>query len=220
MEYLFSSEAFAYLAFLATVLGLLARDEILLRLMILIGNGFYLAYYYIAPTEPLMGAIITNGALAAANVVMIIVVARERTTFSMAGETMAIYAHFTKLSPGQFRRLYRLAREITVSDETELTQVDRPVDQLFYVLDGGVTISKGDKAADIPGSMFVGEIAYLTGEAASASVTARPHTRYLAWDHADLVRMARRTPAIENALMAHLNLDMARKVSASLPVEP
>ncbi|MEN0041309.1 MAG: hypothetical protein AAF764_08210, partial [Pseudomonadota bacterium] len=39
-------------------LGLLTRNQILLRLLILFGTGFYIAYYYLAPSMPLWEAII------------------------------------------------------------------------------------------------------------------------------------------------------------------
>ena len=109
---LFTVDSLVYVAFLASVSGLLTRDELRLRVLILIGSGFYLAYYRMAPDTPLWGAIITNSALACANLYMIFVVISERTTFAMDRDTLHIYRLFDKLSPGQFRRLFRLAGNV------------------------------------------------------------------------------------------------------------
>ena len=217
---LFTVDSLVYVAFLASVSGLLTRDELRLRVLILIGSGFYLAYYRMAPDTPLWGAIITNSALACANLYMIFVVISERTTFAMDHDTLQIYRLFDKLSPGQFRRLFRLAGNVTAERETELTEAGNPVHRLFYVVDGAVVIRKGETATELAAPIFIGEIAFLTGQAASASVSVKAGSRYLVWEHDALTGLARKAPALENALMAHLNSDMAAKVANSRPVGP
>ena len=50
----------AYLAHLAAIcyaLGLITRDQIVLRILIFLGTLFYIAYYYFVPSIPLWDAI-------------------------------------------------------------------------------------------------------------------------------------------------------------------
>ena len=70
-SYFWSAGVFVNLALLFYVLGFLARDEIWLRGLILIGTAFYLIYYYYAADTPLWDAIFASGVLGLANIYMI-----------------------------------------------------------------------------------------------------------------------------------------------------
>lgn len=212
--------ALVYVAFAFDVFGFLARDELMLRLLMLIASGFYLLYYFLVADTPLWDAIYTNGALAAVNLAMIVVVVLERTTFAMTAETAALFRMFPLLSPGQFRRLIRACDEIEApGTEVLVRQGERP-DSLYFIIDGSVDVTKDGRATTIGGGVFIGEIAFLTHVPATATVSVAPGTRYLRWRVDDLGRAMRRSPSLKTALLGHLNLDLARKVAQSHPSAP
>lgn len=209
--------ALVYAAFMFQLFAFLARDELRLRVLMLAGSALYLLYYYKVTENPLWASIITNGALAAVNLAMIGVVVLERTTFSMSKETIELFKRFQMLSPGQFRRLLKSARIVNSPNHAELTRLGDRVRSLYYVIDGPVGILKGSSETQVDGGIFVGEVAFLTGEPASATVTIGPGIKYMEWDASDLQRLMEKSPKLYVALSAQFNADLVRKVSKSLP---
>ncbi|WP_298492723.1 cyclic nucleotide-binding domain-containing protein [uncultured Maritimibacter sp.] len=206
-----------YAAFFFDLFGFLARDELWLRLLMLAASALYLVYYYSVADRPLWDAIITNAVLAGANLIMICVVVLERTTLAMPQETAALYRRFPMLTPGQFRRLLKLGEAHDPEAPVVLTEAGAPVEHLFYVVDGSVEIEKSGRASALPAGVFIGELAFLTGQSASATVSVKPGTRYIRWDTATLRRAMDRSEKFKVAMSAQFNTDLVAKVSQSLP---
>ncbi|MBF9059310.1 cyclic nucleotide-binding domain-containing protein [Rhodobacterales bacterium HKCCSP123] len=210
--------ALIYLAFAFKLLGFTARDELNWRGLMLFASLLYLAYYYLVAETPLWDAILTNGLLAAVNFVMIGIVVTERSSRFLSDEHQRIYNHFGRFAPGQFRRLLRLATVHRVDDETVLTIEGRQVDRLYFVHDGRTIIRKDGQEIVLTRPGFIGELAFLTGAHATATVTLAPGAHYLSWETDALQRLMVRRPGLGNALMAQLNMDLATKVATSRPM--
>jgi hypothetical protein len=133
-----SVEYFVYIAFAFALAGYLARDELWLRLLLLAASANYIAYYWTVAEGPLGDAILTSGALAAVNLVMIGVVILERSTFAMSPQMAAIYRSFDMLTPGQFRRIMRHGTVRTADGVVRLTTEGMRVDRLCYVTEAGL----------------------------------------------------------------------------------
>ena len=206
-----------YIALALQLVGFLARGELRLRLFMLAASVFYLLYYFRIADEPLWDALAVNLALVLVNTTMICVILVERTTIGMSGDRRALYAQFEGLLPGHFRRLLRLATDVRVDGETRIVEAGALLDRLFFVIDGPLVVEKDGSAVEIGGGTFIGEVAYLTGRPASASVRLGPGARYLCWRRDDLDRMTRRSPNFRNALLARINADLAVKVAGSMP---
>lgn len=210
--------ALIYLAFAFKLLGFVARDELNWRGLMLVASLLYLAYYYLVADVPLWDAILTNGLLAAVNFVMIGIVVMERSPRFLSDEHQRIYTHFGRFAPGQFRRLLRMATVHRTDAETVLTTEGRKVERLYFVHVGRMTIRKGGQDIELTRPGFIGELAFLTGAAATATVTLAPGAHYLSWETEALKRLMVRRPAFANALMAQLNMDLAAKVANSRPM--
>jgi hypothetical protein len=206
-----------YLAFAFDVAGFMARDELWWRMLMLIASGFYLIYYFFVVDQPLWDAIITNGILGAVNLAMIGVVIRERSTLGMGAETLDLFRLFPHLSPGQFRRMMRVADRIEVKGPETLVERHEHPEHLFFVIDGPVTVDKGGELNQIAARTFIAEIAYLTGAPASATVRVDEGAIYLKWPTDKLRDLLHRAPALQTALIASINIDLAQKVAHSLP---
>lgn len=200
------------------VMGFLARDELLLRLLMLAASALYLVYYYNVASVPLWDAILANSILAAVNIAVILVVVLERTTFYMSKETEALFRQFPMLTPGQFRKLLKAAREVEAVGPLSLTHAGAPVERLWYVHEGALRIGKGGRETRVETTMFVGELAFLTGAPASASVSVEPGARVLEWEAAGLRRLLRKSAKLNVALQAQFNADLVRKVTRSAPL--
>jgi len=207
-----------YLAFAFDLFGFLARDELMLRLLMLCASVLYLFYFYHVAEQPLWDAIITDVMLAIANLSMIVVVVLERTTLSMSSESAALFRHFPMLTPGQFRRLLKSGCLVSASEPVVLTREGAPVDRLWYVFEGELRIAKAGQMARIETATFVGELAFLTGAPASASVSVEAGARYLEWNAQALQALIGKRPDLHVALQAQFNADLVRKVTASVPL--
>ena len=97
-----------------------------------------------------------------------------------------------------------------------LTEGEVPAN-LYYVEGKGFELRKGEFLAKVDSPAFAGEIAFLNGVAASATVTLPPGTDYVVWSVADLRKVSRRNRALGNALIARFSLDLAQKVTNSFP---
>jgi hypothetical protein len=152
------------------------------------------------------------------NLGVIVVVILERTTFTMSRQVSSIYRSFDMLTPGQFRRMMRHGTVRTAEDTVRLTTEGMRVDKLHFVTEGGVIVTKHGRRTEIPARTFVGEIAYATGNVASATVEISPGSVWVEWDQEALRSLTRRFPALGVALVAQFNVDLLGKVATSQPM--
>lgn len=211
-------ETLIYVALCFGILGFLARDQLVLRLLMLGSTVNYILYYALVGATPLWDPIYANFALGAANLLMIFVIAAERTSFTMSTDDLAFYRRFPLMTPGQFRRLMRAGCHSI--GPRPLVREGTRVDTLYFVKDGTATVEKDGQRFVIGPDVFVGEVAFITGGTASATVTLSAGATALGWSHEALARLFRRMPSLQAALLAHLNMDMARKVARSGPPAP
>ena len=209
---------FVYLAFTIQVAGFLSRDELLWRSLMFAASICYLIYYFNVSDTPLVDALIANGVLATVNLIMIGIVIKERSTFGMSDEHLALFRHFPLLNPGQFRRLVKVAERIEVAEPETIVSEGEVPDHLYFMLRGPVEIIKGATSVDIQPGIFIAEIAYLTGNAASATVRVKSGAVYLRWQTRDLQRLLARVRGLDAALIASFNADLAQKVAFSIPL--
>ena len=213
-----SAEALVYIAFGLYVTGFMARDELILRGLVLAGSAFYLAYYYSIADTPLWEALITTSILALVNLVMMVVILFERSTIGMSRETAEVYGHFPMLRPGQFRRVVRVADRVEADDDQTLIVAGEQPQYLYFMLHGPIDIEKQDENVPIDAGIFLGEIAFLSSDAASATVRVRPGGVFLRWEVEKLRRMLTRFPALNSAVVANFNVDLAKKLAISMPM--
>jgi len=160
---IWSVEAFVYLAFVFYVLGFLFRDELWMRGLLLGGTFFYVLYYFYAPANPLWDAIFTSTIMGVVNIAMITIVIAERTTFTMSQDKAAIYAHFSNLSPGQFRRVIKRGDTCVAKTKERLCVGGDPLHDLFFIVAGDAEITKRGETITVSAGRFVGEVAFLRG---------------------------------------------------------
>ncbi|MEL6599522.1 MAG: cyclic nucleotide-binding domain-containing protein [Pseudomonadota bacterium] len=214
---IFSASIFVQLAFLFYVIGFLFRDEFWLRMLVLIGTVFYIIYYYTAADEPLWAAIWTSVAIGAANLLMMVLILRERSTLGMSKPVLGLYRWFPTLTPGQFRTLLHAAEHKTAEEDVILCHQGVAGQDVFLIAEGEVMIMRGNRRVALSEGVFIGEISFVLGGPATATVVATAGTRYLRWDRAKLQTLTGRSPALSNGLTALFNADVARKLSVSWP---
>ena len=219
-DYIFSAGILVQFALLFYCLGFLARDELWLRGFLLTGTFFYILYYYFINDTPLWEAIFTSSILGAVNLSMIFVLIMERTTLAMSDEMTAAYQSFSTLTPGQFRRIMKEGHFITTKSEIEICHEGKKLHHLFLIISGDLFLEKSGQRRLIKAPMFIGEIAFLRGRKASATVSLAAGTHYVVLEHDKLKALMVKSTPLSNALTALFSLDLADKVERGMPIEP
>lgn len=201
-----------HLAAITQVAGFMLRDQLRLRALVALGGALYLLYYYFAPAEPLWDAMFWSATMIGVNVVMIALIARNRSRRALSDDALRIYGAFEAMEPGDFRRLLRLARVFDADAPAPLTRLGEQADRVFYVIHGSVEIERADRTLTAQGPMFIGEMRYLLGCGASATVTATRGARVAEWDARALRQFCARHDRIARALEIAFNRDLARKL--------
>lgn len=217
LSYLFSADIFVQMALLFYVLGLLARNELLLRGLLLIGTCCYILYYYFVTDEPLWSAIWTSSAIGTTNLVMMLIIVREKSTIGMAPEMLELYRSFPTLNPGQFRKIMKNADWITAESDTQLCTQNAVPDYLYLVTAGEIVLRRDGRDVCIGAGNFIGEISFLINCPATADVIAPKGVGYVRWDRDHLVAQMKKSMRLSNAISALFNKDIAQKLSVSWP---
>ncbi len=211
----FDASMLVHVASLIYVMGFMVIDQLRLRTMILIGTGLYIAYY-LTLDPPLWDAMFWSVIMSIANIWIITKLVLDRSTFNLSEENLKLYAVFDAMTPGEFRRLLKIASWHDGRDQIRLTTEGEKVESLYYVLNGPVEIDKQGDKFSIEDSAFIGEVAFFLESNASATVTVAETARYARWDHDSLMELQKKDPGIRAALHSILNKDMAAKVASSM----
>lgn len=201
------------------VLGFLFRNQIYIRLLVFIGSIAYGAYYWVVGPEPLWDAIIGVGLIAAASLQGMLRLWWSRQPGTIPHDLRPVWERMGHIEPGLFKQLLKSGSRTRTCTALILTREGEPSDKLWFFIDGRLTIERsGQPAMCLGGCGFVGEIAWMTRGAASATVTAAPGTELIEWSAQDLRRATRRNHRLEMALEAVIAQDLARKLSSSNPI--
>lgn len=219
LSYIFSAGIFVQLALLCYVAGMLTRNELLLRLLVLIGTGFYIIYYYFISDTPLWDAIWASAVIGLANLSILFVIMLERSTVGMSAKMIDLYGAFPTLNPGQFRRIMKSADLVLADEDTYICREGERLDHLFLVASGHVRFQRDGVEGHIGKGNFVGEISYLIDGPATADVIVPRGAEYVQWDKANLAKQTQKSPALSNALSALFNRDIAAKLASSRPTQ-
>lgn len=210
----------SWLIYLGAALLLIAyaiRDELPLRLLIVISTFIYIAYYYSVPAGPLWEAIITSALMLAVNFWVLGQIVLERTTFRLSEDEKRLFDAFETLTPGQFRRVLKLAQWRLAEDPegTLLTEENEPSGALFYIFEGIISVEKRGRPFRLPEGNFVGEVAFVMNRRTTATTVAPKGVRYVEWDSDALRRLGRKRANLGNAINALLTRDLAKKLTTS-----
>lgn len=215
MDGVMHASALIHLGAVFYILGFLVRDELLLRVLVMTGNVFYILYYFLFPAEPLWDAIVTSAILGAANLYVMSKILLERTTFALSDNEKNLYGHFKTLNPGQFRRILKHCEWITADTQTRVCRENQPADNLYFLYDGRAMIERGGKSFEIQDGCFLGEIAFITNGEYTANVYATKGTTYVKFSNPLLKKIMKRDRELSNAVISLFNFDLAKKLSVS-----
>lgn len=199
-----------------TTVPFFARDTILLRLLACLTAIaiIVLTILGLAPASPVL--VLSMVLVVLINGWRIARALREKLQVILSDEERELFETvFRQLSPVEFMRLLKLGEWRTAAPSTILANEGEQLDELIVLGRGEVTIERhGQPVAQASHGALIGEMSYLQGGSATATVRATAPTRYLAWSKSELAKLLRRDPSLHLALKTVLSLDLARKLGA------
>jgi hypothetical protein len=191
------------------------RNQLWLRSFAIAGDLFYTAYYFLAADQPLWAAIWWNVPAIAINVVMIYLILCDSKLPEMKDEELLLFQKLAPITPGQFKKLLRGTAWQKSMEPVVLTEEGTKPDNLFFVLQGDVSMEKRGVRRAIPSNTFIGEVAYIQNGPASASVCVAGESLIARWPHDFLRKLLERDEALKSTFSSMMASDLASKLNDS-----
>lgn len=199
-----------HVGYTLTLLALLARDVLWLRVLLAAAQANLSAYSYYRGIESIA---LWNVIFVGINLLWAVRILRERRAVELPGELAEIHQRsFMPLSAAEFLRLWSQGERRVLRDQ-RLTQQGAPVEALYFLLRGTVCVREAQvEIASLGRGDFVGEMSLLTGGVATADAQAVGEVELMRWPTAQLLRLRERNPALWTKIQSVLGRDLVAKI--------
>jgi hypothetical protein len=201
-----------HLSFVLLVSAALVRAILPLRLLA-IGSGLAAIAYGVAIHSQV--DIFWESIFTLVNAVQAIILIRERRKIFLTAEEVALReAVFPHMSRLDFHRFIRAGFWLSHAPGVELLLRGQPVDQIVLISEGTAEVVV-DRAVigQCRRGDFIGEIAFMTDNPATATVTTASPTRCLTWKFTDLRALLNRHPDLRTDLQTVFNNNLIGKLN-------
>lgn len=200
-----------HFAYVLLIVSMMMRSMHWLRIFA-IGAGTVSAIYYWTLGDYV--SMFWESLFSLVNIIQLLIIAFEnrRGRFTRE-EELFIASCLQGLERAQSRRLVRLGAWTEVSDETVLITENTCPQFLKFIVEGSARIEHNNNILGLVGKGdFLGEMSYLTGKPASATVVTNTKVRYLGFDGAKLRDHLTKNPDVRHALESSFNRNLVEKL--------
>ena len=210
---------FGHAASILTMAAYLLKDMLWLRLLAILSCFAGIAFNYLVPATPLWTVIYWNLLFILINVVQIGIIIKERTGIHFTEEEKELHdTLFKNFAPFEFMKLMRVGKWLEAKQGEILATEQKPIDSVMLIYNGLVGVeSKGKEVAKLKDGNFIGEVSFITGGSATATVRALMPTRYVAWPKEAISQLLNRNPSMRFAMQAMLSTDLSKKLMQRAP---
>jgi CRP-like cAMP-binding protein len=151
------------------------------------------------------------------NAVQLFILLRDRFSLRLPEkEGPLLRAALHGLDDSQISRLLKATDWMDCAAGDVLTKQDAPVDALYFICSGRATVEVDHKiVAQLEKGAFIGEIAYLTGNAATATVKMEAPGRLLKFSKMRMAKVVGTDDQINGIIYQLLGRDLAAKMRQS-----
>jgi len=210
-------EFIGHLAFLLTAISFYLKDILLLRFLAIISALVGIGYNYFLPVGPLWLPIFWLGVFTVINLWRIVGILTERYSIQFNEHEQELYETiFKDFSPVEYMKLIRIAEWRDAAEGLVFASEGEAVDGLRLLFSGEVSVARdGNEIGRARDGALIGEMSFIQGGDASATVTAAVPCRYVFWPEEALRGLLRRNPNIDVAMKHVFSLDLTRKLTGS-----
>jgi hypothetical protein len=208
-----------HLASILTMAAYLLKDILWLRLLTILSCFAGIAFNYFVPATPLWSVIYWNMLFATINIAQIAIIIRERTGIHFTEEEKELHdTLFKNFAPFEFMKLMRIAKWLEAKQGEVLAVEKETLNAVMLIYNGLVGVeTNGKEVARLKDGNFIGEVSFITGGAATATVRALQPTRYIAWPKAAISQLLNRNPSMRFAMQSMLSTDLSKKLMRRAP---
>ena len=213
MEVLSFGNAFGHLSYLLLALSYWLTSIYWLRLVAVIGLTLEIIYFSYTGGNLMVG-ITWSAVFIIINLFHLILLTKERLSLRLPeADAPLLRESLSGLSDFQIAKLLRAADWKDYMPGDVLTRQDAPVDALYFLCRGRANVEVSGKFVTyLEKGTFIGEIAYLTGNPASATVTIDDPSRVLAFSKMKMARVVASDEQISGIMYQLLGRDLAMKM--------
>ena len=208
-----------HLASILTMAAYLLKDILWLRLLTILSCFAGIAFNYFVPATPLWTVIYWNVLFTAINVVQVAIIIKQRSSVHFTEEEKELHdTIFKNFAPFEFMKLMRVGKWLEARQGEILATEKKPLDSIMLIYNGSVSVElNGKELAKLKDGNFVGEVSFITGGAATATVRALRSTRYVSWPKEAIKQLLNRNPSMRFAMQAMLSTDLSKKLMRRAP---
>jgi hypothetical protein len=208
-----------HLASILTMAAYLLKDILWLRLLTILSCFAGIAFNFIVPSTPLWTVIYWNILFAIINIVQVAIIIKQRSSVHFTEEEKELHdTLFNNFAPFEFMKLMRVGKWLEAKQGEILATEQKPIDRIMLIYNGLVGVeSKGKEVARLKDGNFIGEVSFIAGGAATATVRALRPTRYVAWPKEAIKKLLNRNPSMRFAMQAMLSTDLTKKLMHRAP---
>ena len=201
-------------SFLLTALSFYVRDMMVLRVLAIIAGIVGVAYNYWLPAGPLWLVIFWLSVFVAINTIRIAGIVMERRSVAFNDEEAELHETlFQNFSPVEFMKLMRIGEWKQAETGEVLASQGNVVGGLKLLFNGEVVIERdGAEVGRARDGAMIGEISFLRGGKANATVSATKPCRYIFWSGDELRKLLNRNPSMDVAMKHVFSIDLMRKL--------
>jgi len=206
-----SGEYFYSIAALFSGSAYLLRNILWLRILLVIASCIYIFSGISLGITSMVG---WNSAYLAINLYHVSILLLDKITISLPEETVEMYhQYFSALSTREFKRLVMTNKFCSFRDSI-IIQKTEVTDKLFIVLTGKVNIvSSGSVIATLNAGDMIGEMSFISKQAASADAVALGKVECAFWTHDDLQKLKLKNIDVYNKFLSIIGCDLVRKLN-------
>ena len=201
---------FANLGFFLSFVGLLTKDILTLRFLLLGSHG----------TMWTIGLVMGNPTLIFWHTIFLainswrtsLILWERRKVIFPPGLDPIYHDFFTSLTRKEMLLLWSRGSAATYFDSPVIRQ-EATLDRLYFVVDGSAEVLKdGARVSVLQRGRFLGEMSFLTGRGASADVMPLGPVKFHEWPYATLREIQAKSPHLWMKIQGLLGRDLVEKV--------
>ena len=207
-----------HMSYLLVAMAFLLRDILLLRAVAILASSCNIAYSFGQDPVNLIAAF-WQSTFILINVIWSFRLIYERRTVRFTEEERELYQSlFRNFTALEFMKLVRVSRWHQVDEGYVLTKLGEEPTDVMLVYNGEIEACLPDgRAPRYRDGTFVGEISFIKGGAATATVRTTVPTRYVSWPKEDLRKLLRRNPSMAATLQSVFTEDLTKKLIVPVP---
>jgi Cyclic nucleotide-binding domain len=208
-------ETVGHLSFAIGAVSYWVRDELWLRGLLIVSLVTGIVYNGLPPVGPLWLVLFWLSVYVAINGLRIATGLRERRGVRLSDEDAELReTAFPEFTPVEFAKLMRIGRWRRAMPGEALTVQGTDVPEVMAVQNGELAVEiDGRRVATLKDGAIVGEISFIAGKPATATVRATVPTRYVAWPQPALRALLARNPAMLSAMRSVFSAELTRKLA-------